>query len=285
MKTKSRLILFKNLLHLAPISMLGLVPTLSAEGIPEPSLIYYGEVRNNAGGLNVRLTSGMLVWTFRPSGGGADVVVTAQLTNLLDQFSYMMEVRVEGVLGSLQASSNVLKLTTAPTTYYRTNVTLNGQPVFLAAPAPESFSLGTADRGKVERVDLSLVRQDADSDGDGLPDWWETLYFAGNADPNADSDGDGMNNLREYRAGTNPNDAQSVFEFVHIERGAGEQTLVKWSSVASKTYTILRSPTLTATADQFSVLRTGLLATPPVNTFIDAGTPNAGPYFYLIKVE
>jgi hypothetical protein len=76
-----------------------------------------------------------------------------------------------------------------------------------------------------------------------------------------------------------------VFEFIHIERVSGEQTLVKWSSVASKTYTLLRSSTLTATAAQFSVLRTGILATPPVNTFIDAAAPDPGPYFYLLKVE
>ncbi|NLF16892.1 MAG: hypothetical protein GX595_06490, partial [Lentisphaerae bacterium] len=47
-----------------------------------------------------------------------------------------------------------------------------------------------------------------DTDGDGLPDWWEALYpTAGN--PAADTDGDGLSNLFEYWSGTNPTVADS----------------------------------------------------------------------------
>jgi Mg-chelatase subunit ChlD len=44
-----------------------------------------------------------------------------------------------------------------------------------------------------------------DTDGDGLPDEWEILYF-GNLDqgPDGDPDGDGLTNMYEYLAGTNP---------------------------------------------------------------------------------
>jgi hypothetical protein len=46
-----------------------------------------------------------------------------------------------------------------------------------------------------------------DSDGNGLPDAWELLYFGQiGADPNADSDGDGLTNLQEYEQGRNPVD-------------------------------------------------------------------------------
>jgi hypothetical protein len=45
----------------------------------------------------------------------------------------------------------------------------------------------------------------ADSDGDGLPDDWETAYFGTLlATPAGDADGDGRTNLEEYQAGTNP---------------------------------------------------------------------------------
>lgn len=43
-----------------------------------------------------------------------------------------------------------------------------------------------------------------DTDGDGLPDWWEALFFGGNVSPTADADGDGVNNLNEYLNDTNP---------------------------------------------------------------------------------
>ena len=44
-----------------------------------------------------------------------------------------------------------------------------------------------------------------DSDGDGMPDWWEQKYF-GDLSHNgtADTDGDGLSDLDEFRYGTNP---------------------------------------------------------------------------------
>jgi len=45
-----------------------------------------------------------------------------------------------------------------------------------------------------------------DSDGDGMPDWWETLYFGDlSHDGTADTDGDGLTDLQEYQGDSDPN--------------------------------------------------------------------------------
>lgn len=54
--------------------------------------------------------------------------------------------------------------------------------------------------------------ENGDVDGDGLPNWFEMIYFgkfpfmdtAACADPNADPDNDGLTNLQEYEGDTNP---------------------------------------------------------------------------------
>lgn len=49
----------------------------------------------------------------------------------------------------------------------------------------------------------------SDTDGDGMPDWWEDLFFDGEAEPGDDPDGDGLSNLYEYYCDTNPRDIDS----------------------------------------------------------------------------
>jgi len=48
--------------------------------------------------------------------------------------------------------------------------------------------------------ELITIAIPPDTDGDGLPDWWEKLHFGGPtaANPNDDPDGDGLTNIQEY---------------------------------------------------------------------------------------
>ena len=55
--------------------------------------------------------------------------------------------------------------------------------------------------------EIAVTTAPLDTDGDGLPDIWESRYFGEeDALPNADPDGDGLTNLQEFRQGTNPKD-------------------------------------------------------------------------------
>jgi hypothetical protein len=81
-----------------------------------------------------------------------------------------------------------------------------------------------------------------DSDGDGIPDWWETLYGLdphNRLDGNLDSDGDGRNNLQEYLSGTDPRNAQSVLRLESLGLApGGTNMLMTFTAVSNHTYTV-----------------------------------------------
>ena len=55
----------------------------------------------------------------------------------------------------------------------------------------------------------------ADGDGDGAPDWWESCFGLSTndwRDGAADPDGDGFDSATEYRCGTSPTNAASLFQ-------------------------------------------------------------------------
>lgn len=86
---------------------------------------------------------------------------------------------------------------------------------------------------------------DQDTDGDGLPDWWESLY-AGNITNMAagvDGDGDGVDNLGEYGADTNPGNSNSCFRVTCISNLP--PMTVYFVSSSNRVYTLRRLGALT----------------------------------------
>jgi hypothetical protein len=78
----------------------------------------------------------------------------------------------------------------------------------------------------------------ADTDGDGLPDWWEFRHGTGatnSADAPWDVDGDGHDARAEFRAGTDPGDRASVLAIAGILPGP-EAMRVAFPGVHSNLY-------------------------------------------------
>ena len=61
--------------------------------------------------------------------------------------------------------------------------------------------------------------------------------------------------------------------------------MVIWSSVAGKYYRLERSTNLLSIPVFDHTVRTGIPATPPVNTETDTNATGEGPYFYRIGLE
>ncbi len=89
------------------------------------------------------------------------------------------------------------------------------------------------------------VLSTADSDADGLPDWWLQQYFGhanGQANdlsrPGDDADGDGLTNHEEFLTGTNPADAASVLEVQITLTAVGANAVLSWPAQAGKNYRV-----------------------------------------------
>lgn len=96
-------------------------------------------------------------------------------------------------------------------------------------------------------VDLAVTHLRGDTDADGLPDWWEMLYFGGSrtaALPLAHGDSDGMNNAAEYAANTDPTRHDSVLRLTFVSRPNSNSVAVQWTTAPGRRYSVERMTNL-----------------------------------------
>jgi hypothetical protein len=131
---------------------------------------------------------------------------------------------------------------------------------------------------------LNLARS-VDTDGNGLPDWWEQQFFGHltGTDPNADPDHDGASNLAEFLAGTDPTNINSALRLTALRAAGTNGVALEWPAVSGRYYRLLRATNLLTGFN--SLVRTNIAATPPFNTVTDVAPASAGSRFYRLELE
>jgi len=165
---------------------------------------------------------------------GASVTFSAEVIGYPPPFGF------EWRKGSIILNSNA---STAPVTFFTTNVFANSaqdtsvgryRVVVRNLAKPFGVASGFGD----------LIIAD-DTDGDGIPDDWESTYFGSStiANPDLDSDLDTLSNRQEYIAGTDPTNSLSYLKVESIASAAQEemQVRIEFNAVSNRTYSVLYS--------------------------------------------
>jgi hypothetical protein len=135
---------------------------------------------------------------------------------------------------------------------------------------------------------VTITNPNADSVGDGIPDWWRAQYFPpGNGSTTnnpgscaiCDPDGDGLSNLQEFLTGTNPTNSASAFRIISVAR-TGSNIRVTWQCGASRTNIVQSTATLTGSYTNLSsnIVVTG--SGDVVTNYLDVGVATNQPTRY-----
>ena len=175
---------------------------LEAARISEPGSTFYGRVVSRAGDREFPITAGELSWTIVvPNQANREYTMTARLESLAEgRFSYKLTIPHQALAFDLTVADKSVPLTAAGWRMRHVKVLVNGKEATLVAPATDDFTARQAARAATYRIDLVLTQPSLDSDGDGLPDWWEDQNGTDKWNPNDAPIGDTNNNATENKA-------------------------------------------------------------------------------------
>jgi len=248
---------FRSNMPLGPVNYL--TPASSAvSGGDETSTFYNGDVSASilTNGTNV-----VAVEIHQSSGASSDISFDLELRGSINPPRPRIEITSPTNNATLLESSNVT-VTATPTdidgTITNVEFFVDAANIGRSTMTPYSVTWSNVPRGAhqlkaVAFISGGLTKTSApvnvtvtarDSDGDGMPDYWETSFgFSTNnaADATQDADGDGMINRDEFRAGTNPRDASSVLRLSIL---VGNPVHVGFTAQSNIAYAIQGAATL-----------------------------------------
>lgn len=158
---------------------------------------------------------------------------------------------------------------------------ISGTP---AAAGSSAVNLSATNSGGTGNAALSWQVQ-ADSDGDGIGDSWESAF---GLDPESatdgalDKDGDGQSNAAEWLAGTAPDDANSRLAIIDQAVFGGDVRLT-WRAVAGKRYRVSARADL-ATGSWIELTASPIVATGATATWTHAGGLAGGSRYYRVEL-
>jgi hypothetical protein len=185
----------------------GAAPALRAQSVSEPHTVFYGKVLGTASAQDFLITEGQLTWTMLRSDGIAVPLQTSLYPLHGGQYSYRLNVPHSAIALGLSTHAGGVPLPPVPQVNLHAEIKVDGQVATILGPAGSAFTTEQLLRTATHRLDLGLHRAATDTDGDGLPDWWEELHGLNIQDPTdaaRDLSGDGLSVLEAYLRGLDP---------------------------------------------------------------------------------
>lgn len=138
--------------------------------------------------------------------------------------------------------------------------------------------------GRIDAVEAVGLH---DSDGDGMPNWWEVVFARDRtnaADAHVDADGDGMTTYQEYVANTDPTNGASVLRVTDLVVSPTGSVHIAWNGAQDgfdtpRSYAIYRAP---SQAGAWELLADGLEGSGATSAWGGASADGTGLWFYCV---